>query len=201
MSKKGLQRKSASAVLAAIGMKLNAKNDSVVILVEGDTDKRLFKKFFDDTKVSIEITYGKQNLLEVIDLLHQNKLGRAVSFFAIKDANSDRARKKENIKNLFLTDLSDVETMILNTSILDSVLSENAQEDKLKGKNILQILLNEAKYLGSLRLINEIENLNLKFSEVIFSKFIDKSTLKLDVDKMIQTVLNFSKRNDLSIIT
>ncbi len=186
-------------ILNAIGMKLNVNNDLVFILVEGDTDKRLFKKIFDDSKVSIEITFGKQNLLEVIDLLHQNKLGREISFFAVKDSDFDRIHKKAEIKNLYLTDTSDTETMILSSLALDSVLLELAQESKIEGKNVLQILLNSAKILGSLRLINELENLNLKFTELTFSKFVDKSNLKIDIDEMIKTVFNNSKRQDLKI--
>ncbi len=199
MSKKGLQRSSAGSVLSAIGMKLNANNDLVFILVEGDTDKRLFKKIFDTSKVSIEITFGKQNLVEVTDLLHQNKLGREVSFFAIKDSDFDRINQKSEIKNLYLTDFSDVETMILSSPVLDSILSELGQEGKLENKNVLQILLNEAKLLGSLKLINERKGLNLKFTELNFSKFIDKSSLKIDIDKMIKTVFDNSKRQDLKV--
>ncbi len=98
MPKKSPERSNPNRVLNAIGMKLNANNNLVFILVEGDTDKRLFKKFFDDTKVDIEITYGKQNLLDVVKLLHQNKLGSKVSFFALKDSDFDKIKTKKEIK-------------------------------------------------------------------------------------------------------
>lgn len=199
MSKKSPEHSNPSRVLNAIGMKLNANDDLIFILVEGDTDKRLFTKIFDTSKVSIEITFGKQNLMEVVELLHQKKLGREVSFFAIKDSDFDRINQKSEIKNLYLTDFSDVETMILSSPVLDSILSELGQEGKLENKNVLEILLNEAKLLGSLKLINEREGLNLKFTELNFSKFIDKSNLKIDIDKMIKTVFDNSKRPDLKI--
>ncbi len=197
--RKNPEHSNPNKVLNAIGMKLNANSDVVIVLVEGDTDKRLFKKIFDASKVSIEITFGKQNLLDVTDLLHQNKLGREVSFFAIKDSDFDRINQKKEVKNLYLTDFSDIETMILISPVLDSILSEYGQENKIEGKNILQILLNEAKLLGSLKLINEREGLNLKFTDLNFSKFLNKSNLKIDIDKMIKTVLDNSKRQDLKV--
>jgi 5S rRNA maturation endonuclease (ribonuclease M5) len=199
MSKKSPEQSNPSRVLNAIGLKLSANDDLIFILVEGDTDKRFFKKIFDTSKVSIEITFGKQNLLEVIELLHQNKLGRQVSFFAIKDADFDRINQKAEVKNLYLTDASDTETTILNSLAFNSILSEYGQDEKIEGKNIVEILLNSAKILGSLRLINEREGLNLKFNELCFSKFVNKPNLKIDVDEMIKTVFNNSKRQDLKI--
>jgi len=199
MSKKSPEQSNPSRVLNAIGLKLNVNNDLIFILVEGDTDKRFFKKIFDTSKVSLEITFGKQNLLEVIELLHQNKLGRQVSFFAIKDSDFDRIHKKAEVKNLYLTDASDTETTILTSLVLNSILSEYGQDEKIEGKNVLQILLDSAKILGSLRLINEREGLNLKFNELNFSKFVNKPNLKIDIDEMIKTVFNNSKRQDLKI--
>ncbi len=53
--------------------------------------------------------------------------------------------------------------------------------------------------MGCLRWYSLKEKLALDFEDLVFSKFVDKNTLQLDILKMIKTVINHSSKSSLKV--
>ena len=105
--------------------------------------------------------------------------------------------------NLFITDTHDLETMLLKSPALETLLIEFGSDTKIKelthqlGKSVRDILLDSGTPIGYLRWVSHKENLWLKFEGIVFKKFTDDKTLTIDIAKMITTVKNKSERHDL----
>jgi hypothetical protein len=196
------QHINANTVFNTIMLRRTQLKTQVFVLVEGDTDKRLFKTFFNADNCHIEIAFGRENLLEISDKLQTDTL-----FIAIADADFwHLERTPLPFRNLFITDTHDMETMMIASPALDKIIAEYAAEDKLKrfiasGKNVLKAILEAGKYLGYLRWLNEKQGLSLKFKDyerkLDYAKFIDKDDLQADIEKMVTVVKNKSQRHDL----
>ncbi|MFP5274218.1 DUF4435 domain-containing protein [Coleofasciculus sp.] len=164
------------------------------IIVEGRSDKLVYERFIDDTNCEFSIAIGKENAVAAIRILEQDNFAGVL---AIVDA--DFCRLEGNLpssSNLLLTDDHDLEMMLLKSLALDKVLSERGSEDKINnfGQDIRLTLLESGKRIGYLRWVSLKENLSLKFKELSFSKFIDKSTLVIDTAKLIKAVKDHSQK-------
>jgi len=193
-----------------IKMSYRQSKRKIFIIVEGDTDKKLFKKFFNTENCEIEIACGKQNLLDAFYKLKSDK--EFVVFFdqqfiAIADADFWHLEHTPlPFQNLFITDTHDTEIMMMASPAFDAIITEYAAEGKLKkftesGKTVLNAILEAGKYLGYLRWLNEKQGLSLKFKDyerkLDYAKFIDKDSLQADIEKMVTVVKNKSQRHDL----
>ncbi len=176
-------------------MKQSQYEGFVFILVEGDMDKRVLKRFFDENSTHLEIAYGKDNLVAVLEMFEQEE---EIILIAIKDADFDRLIGIKALpENLFLTDENDFTLMMLHSSALGSLIDTHAQEEKIEGRNTFNLLVEAGKYLGALRLISLQENLNLNFKDLGFKQFTNLGTFDIQLDKLIKTVLDKSQRPDL----
>ncbi|HEY0755775.1 MAG TPA: DUF4435 domain-containing protein [Ktedonobacteraceae bacterium] len=94
-------------------------NESLTfVLVEGDTDKRLYTAFTDEKHCSIHIAYSKTTALDAPAILEQNKMAGVL---AVVDADFDILEEKEYMSpNTFLTDTHDTELMIVQSPALDN---------------------------------------------------------------------------------
>ncbi|MFA4824968.1 MAG: DUF4435 domain-containing protein [Methanoregula sp.] len=153
------------------------------ILVEGSPDSRLYKKFFDKKKSSPIIACGKEKIVEVFSLLTGNYNG----IIGIADADFDHILDKKNLhNNLFLTELHDIESIIIRSNALEAVLSEYADEKKVEEfeaqnkKDLRQILLDSSLYLGYLRQYNEFHKKYWDFKTLPYSQIISTETFELN---------------------
>ena len=164
------------------------------LIVEGDTDARLWKNLVDSTKCRVENAYNKKNAVTVLNILEQ---GNFAGVLAVVDADFDILEGSVSLsQNLLFTDTHDLETMLLKSPALDKVLLEHGSEDKIKGfaKDIRQTLLESAKVIGYLRWASLKFDYCLKFEDLAFKKFVDDKTLALDESKLLQTVKNNSQK-------
>ncbi len=171
------------------------------IIVEGDTDQRFFKGFVDENLCQIVSAHEKDKAISVLEILDDSKFDGVL---AIVDADFWRIDGFECLKaNLFLTDTHDLETMILHSPALEKLINERGSTNKIdalakkSGKNVRQILLDAGVPIGYLRWISGKECFYLKFEGLEFGKFIDDSTLLIDITEMIKTVKNKSQKHDL----
>jgi hypothetical protein len=170
-----------------------------IIIVEGGKDARLFKKFFDNCQCITYPAYGKKNVIEVMPLLHRYKgiLGIVDSDFSRIDGLPCPS------PNLIRTDSHDIETMILHSRALESILSEYADQSRLdvleqqRGKELRQILLESAQYIGYLVYYSNKKAKNWSFEALPFSQFIVSDTLEVDKKNLIETL---KKNNPSKII-
>lgn len=173
------------------------------MVVEGYTDQRFFKRFVEDDKCQVVSAHNKEKAIDVLEILNNDRFNGVL---AIVDADFWRLDGIKCSKaNLFLTDTHDLETMILCSPALDKLINERGSTDKIDkltkrhGKDVRQILLDVGVPIGYLRWISEKESFYLKFEDLEFGKFIDDSTLTINVTEMIKTVKNKSQKHDLNV--
>ena len=131
--------------------------------------------------------------IAVLKLCEKNNI---LGVLSIIDADLKRILSYEMpSKNLFLTDFHDKEMMMSHSEAWSLLLNSYGDKEKIDkqagktNKSILGFLLEIAKPIGSLRLLNERENLGLKFKIlskdkykfIDYQDFIDSNTLKLDI--------------------
>ncbi len=163
---------------------------STFLIVEGDTDSRLYKNFFGNNDCQTQVAHNKDNAIKALEILQKDNV---TGVLAIVDADFDNLEaENQNIANLFLTDFHDLECLILISPALEKVLSEFGSENKINkfSQNIRETLFEIGEFIGYLRWISISDGLNLTFEGLDFSKFIDKKTLQFDLNKFITTVKN-----------
>jgi len=172
------------------------------ILVEGDSDIRLFRKLFHDQKTEIKsIPGGYTNLeLGLLELLKDY-----TSVIGIRDADFLHIeRKKLTIPVLFLTDVHDMEMiLIISDETFKSILYEFKPNDTIDINKIRNNFLESVKFIGYLRWYNNIHNLELNFKEFGLGDFVNSENLILDEIKCINNLLQRSpnkKINDESVL-
>ena len=178
-----------------VRMMRSVKADAVV-LVEGDSDARVYKRFVDDDWCSVIPAFGKTNVLNTMEMLEESSLR---GILAIIDSDF---WKLENRKppgaDVLMTDTHDLETMIIASPALDVILQEFGSPKKMKrlGGSIRDILLKVAMPIGFVRWISSSkqENLSLRFKEMSFFTVIDTSnnTMKTNVDSLLSEVKKYS---------
>ncbi|MGB1206370.1 MAG: hypothetical protein ACPG5B_12020 [Chitinophagales bacterium] len=136
--------------------------EQVLIFVEGPSDVRLFRKFFDDEKCNVEyIPEGKTKLENCMSIL----LNFSPLLVGIRDADFLHLETAEyQVTNIFLTDFHDTEMTILAQGKVWNALfyeySNLAKAEQLETKENLLKTIADVSYL---RWLNDIENLELKF--------------------------------------
>jgi hypothetical protein len=170
---------------------LRSLHAGTILIVEGDKDRRVYERFINNTCCKLIYAYGKANALDAIDILEKGKFrGRLAildsDFFGIDGI-------KPSTLNIILTDTHDLETMLLSSDGLERILSEfgSAQKIGKLNKPIRDILLERAVPIGLLRWISSPikDNLCLNFKSLRYETFLDKTTLNLDIDKLINEVV------------
>jgi hypothetical protein len=165
------------------------------LLVEGSSDKVFYERFIDNTECTVITNSipGKQRVTEVLIILNNSKFQ---GILAIVDADFEHLDDSLYFTpNLLRTDTHDLETMLLQSSALDKVLTEFGSEEKIAkfGLDIRTALIEAGISIGYLRWISQTDELNLTFNDIKFSKFIDDKNLQIDELKLIQEVKNQSQ--------
>jgi len=166
------------------------------LIVEGDTDARVWKNLVDPTKCRVEIAHNKDDAVKVLNILEKDNFAGVL---AVVDA--DFWILEGTVipsPNLLLTDTHDLETMLLKSPALEKVLAEHGSEEKIKdfAKDIRQTLLERAKVIGYLRWASLKFNYCLKFEDLNFNNFL-KKTLALNESDLIKTVKDKSQKQGL----
>lgn len=178
---------------------LRTQHSGSFLILEGIIDSRFYKRFIDEEKCKIIPAYNKENVLNTLFLLEEDKFA---GILAIIDADfSNLEGRKEDSKNLFYTDYHDLEIFLLASPALEKLLIEFGSENKIKklGKDIRFILCNSGLYIGYLRWVSLRESLFLKFEDMPFNKFVNINTLNIEPKKLIEVVINHSQRYDLMV--
>ncbi len=172
------------------------------LLVEGTSDKKFYGNLIDCEKCQIVTVSGKPSskfrVIQVLEILEKSNFQGVL---AIIDADFDNIQTPPHKSfNLLRTDTHDLETMLLKSLGLEKVLREFGSEEKITkfNREIRQVLINAGLPIGYLRWISQLENLNLTFNKIKFTKFINDKTLKIDELVLIKTVKDKSQNFSLS---
>lgn len=166
-----------------------------VLVLEGETDARVFDRFIDKEACDIEIGFGRKNVIEAIDLLEDEGF---VGVIGVADADFDRLLGVEhNLENLCLTDCHDLDLSIFASSALERYLAEHADPKLLSAacKGDLQefrrLILTTSLELSCCRLASEKYGLRLYFKDLRHDQYVDLS-LTVDVQLLTNDVIQRS---------
>jgi len=172
--------------------------DKIWIVVEGETDQKLFSKLIDAHQVEIEISHGGVNsLLEIVSEL----LKETDRILGIRDADFLHLEgKRETGRNIFLTDFHDSEMMLL---ACDKAYNQVAAEylKKEKGPFLLrEKILKSIVFIGGVRWMNSSENLELNFKGIGFRNFYNGKIAVLDEDNCLYEIMKRSPNRKKEIL-
>jgi hypothetical protein len=192
-----------NAVLNEIRLHANhPQNKNVVfILVEGESDIRLFRSLFNQENCKVKaIPGGNSKLEQGLSILCQE----FEQVIGIRDADFMRLEgKKPQIAVLFLTDSHDIETMMITSDEAFKSVVNEFYNNAFSVLELRKAFLDSVRFLGYLRWYNNLNNMEFNFREIGIGDFFDSKTLKLDEIKCIQNVINRSpncKCNDVDTI-
>ncbi len=167
------------------------------LIVEGDSDARVYSNFVDEAKCFLVISHGKRIAIASLTLLERDgRFGGGV--LAIVDADFDLLVGVHlPSDNLLLTDTHDLETMMLKSPAFTKFMRTFVPADKVRfvgrlAEDARRTLVALAKPIGCLRWLSARMGLELKFDSMHFPAFIDRHKLTVNTRKMISEVLRRS---------
>ena len=153
------------------------------LIVEGDTDARVFGRFV-SPDCHIEVGFGKANVIDALDRLEDEGFQGAVG---VIDADFDRILGvRYDVENLCVTDLHDFDLTIFLSQALDRYIAEYADPDLLKRHfnsdvNSLRVRLLQASCpIGYCRYVSAQFDLMLYFRDVRYDQYLDEASLHVD---------------------
>ena len=171
------------------------------LLVEGVSDKKFYQNLIDQEKCKLVVVSGKpSSKIRAIKILEILEKSNFQGVLAIIDADFDHLETSlHQNPNLLRTDTHDLETMLLKSLALDKVIREFGSEDKISklDQDFRKVLLGLGLSICYLRWISQLEDLDLTFNEIKFTKFIDEKTLEFSELQFIQTVQNKSQNSSI----
>ncbi|UPJ95048.1 DUF4435 domain-containing protein [Bradyrhizobium sp. 172] len=166
--------------------------ESSIVLLEGDSDVRLFQSLLDVDIGNLVNCFGKENVLRTIDLIDQGGV------LAIVDADFAAILKTGyTSQNIVQSDFHDFEVVLFNSGALDRLLTEDGSREKIravqKTKSVRELLINSCLHLGCLRLYSQTSGSDLKFKGLRYRFFGRK--LKVDPDEIVKEVFDHSLKH------
>lgn len=171
------------------------------LLVEGESDERLFGIFADYDKCQMIICHGRENLFDACRILRQ---AGVVGILGIADADFERLiGRNPPVDCILFTDWHDAECMMLRGAAFDRLVSQFVSREKFgtwcgaHGSDVRQHLLNQSAMVGYLLWHSVANNLALDFDNLEVKEFMERATLVTSVEALVQHVKNKSSRHDL----
>lgn len=174
----------------------------VFVLVEGETDIRLFRKFFNLDNCKVEnIPGGKLKLEQCVNDLVQNYS----LIIGIRDADFIHlSNSSYTVPNMFLTDFHDIEmSLIAENEVFSSILFEYTKVQREEHSSTREDILEIIEKVSLLKWLNSIEDLRIEFGETGFQDIISLTDNTIDFEEYFRRVLSKSPNariTDLGII-
>ncbi len=163
-----------------------AERQKAALLVEGDKDSRVFRKFIDPTQCRVVSASNRKNAEEALSIL---KAAGERGVLAIVDADTDHLEgKTPSDPDLIITHTRDLEGLLLRGSSIVSVLTEFDLELDVFGADPEIAALKAVVPLGYVRFIISRKAWQVRLSGVDFAAFIDVKTLKCDLNALCRHV-------------
>jgi len=169
----------------------------IFIFVEGESDIRLFRKFFNLGNCKVESIPGGNTKLEegVRDLVKIYPL-----VFGIRDSDFIRLGSIEyNLTNMFLTDSHDIEmTLISEDEVFSAIVFEYSRIAKEDHNEIRLKIIKTIEKVSYLKWLNQVENLELKFEGSGFQDLISFVNADIDFGEYFNRILTKSSNAKIS---
>ncbi len=173
-----------------------AYKGNILLLLEGETDIRLFRSLFKCNGIKLDSVDGKLDLINVVSLLISDGYSEIVG---ICDADFDHILglvDTREVKGVYVTDCHDAEMMMINSSSMQKFIDEysNHSNYSILAEEAKDSALDAASVLGLLRLANTKRHFNLNFKGLNFKSFvnIDKQLASVDLNQLVQILIKRS---------
>jgi hypothetical protein len=158
------------------------------LLVEGSKDMRLLRNHINEVVCDVVGTNGKTNALGGLNLLRNS---HEAGVLVILDSDFSQIHGQQILDpDVIVTDLHDIEAMMLASPASAKLMIEYDLEVETFGPNIGELLAQAGCPLGYLRLVSQMNNLRLKFTDIDFRPFVELGPpVRIDEQKLIAEVL------------
>ncbi|MGW0835889.1 DUF4435 domain-containing protein [Streptomyces prunicolor] len=168
-----------------------------IVLIEGTTDSRLYRRFFlPQPHVRSVFCDGKPNLLEAMTEIRRRRIDGVV---AICDADYDRVLSIPRGGDVYFADLHDAETMMCYSNAFHRVFEELVSRDAVSEEvqNVRDTLIDIACAIGEIRLWSIQNHASLKFANVDAGDHL-RDDLSFDLGQYVAEVLEDSSNGTSS---
>jgi hypothetical protein len=162
------------------------------LLVEGDADARLFKKFVCPECCSVVVCVGNANVASTLFILRE---GKFLGVLGVADRDyGDLLGGVADPDDLILTDENDCEIMVLCSDALDNVLREYATVGKcaaeaaLRGKPVRDLIFDASAVIGAVRIVAQQRDLPISFKGQTY-QFESNSEYTINLDRTVQHLI------------
>lgn len=172
------------------------------VLLEGETDIRLFRKFFNSEKCKLENVPGGNPKLE-------NAVSELAGIYelviGIRDADFiNVGTMPYSKKNMFLTDYHDIEmTLVSDDDSINAIVFEYTEIPTKNHNTVREKIISTIEQISLLKWLNYTENLEIIFEKIGFQDLLSFSNLTIDFDQYFSRLLSKSpnaKIADIAII-
>jgi hypothetical protein len=171
------------------------------LVVEGPSDKTAYWNLVDQGTCRIVIAHGRDNVEDALQILEADGF-RGV--LGISDADFRHLEETPVPSgNVLLTDLHDLESMMIASAAFAKVLNDFAVPERISdfeqrvGCTVAAALTKEAATVGYLRWISARNSLGLNFEGLSFGKFLDRQNLQVNLKALLKTLKDHSRRHHL----
>jgi Protein of unknown function (DUF4435) len=190
--------RSASSIANDIRIRRRQFGGSLVV-VEGGTDATALGQMVDRELCQVVVADTKANVLTVVPLLRAEGIRGLVG---IVDADFDHlVGVSRTDTDLLVTDIHDLEMVLLRSRALDRVLAARGSAAKLRrtraqhgSVDLRPLLLGIGARVGALRLHNERAGLGWRFEGLAFEHFLDIRALEVNDEALCQEIKNRSQQ-------
>jgi hypothetical protein len=166
---------------------------SMHLIVEGNTDVKLFQSLIEGAeRVNIIDACGSDVVVASIALAPQARLQNPQIAPILGVVDRDYRFPSGSLTlnpDLLVSDLRDIECMMMDTPAFEAVLTELGSPKKVAahggGDKVKDTLFAACRPIAWLRYLSKAQNLNFCFQKLDFEKFVDKRTMALDEMKLI----------------
>jgi hypothetical protein len=179
----------------------NTKNKTFILL-EGDTDIRLYRKLYPQANFKIEYLPSGKLFLEK-GLQELSPLFRHI--IGIRDADfAHLENQKPSLGNLFFTDYHDTEIMmVVSDATFSAILYEFCNLPQIEHDKIRKKLFEALRFISYFRWYNELNNLEFSFEGASLGDIFEPKTFTMNNQKYVEKVVEKSKNakiRDISAI-
>lgn len=168
--------------------------DGAIMVIEGNSDEKFYKKFVDENLCHIVVAHGKENAMQSIHIVNKNEFPGVL---AIVDADFWRIEGLPELQgNIFITDTHDSEGMVFCSQAFDRIVEEYCSQRKIsKYNNLRYFIYEKSRPIGYLRLASHRSKLGLVFNDLDYKKITDKGTISVSIDSLVNHILHLTREN------
>ena len=179
---------------------MRAAGSGALLVVEGPTDRQFWS---DQGRTACEfvVAYGKNNVLGCIARLDMRSVAGVLGI--VDDDYDSLKGVNQPSSNVVVTELHDLECVLLRTAALESVFDEYRGEVTINSDDLdlRAELLDRAVLFGRLRLALALHSFNLDSTSIKVHTFTCKDTWEVDENGLFAAVtagMGSTAKNDLS---